>query len=249
MLKKLIAGNWKMNGVKSNLDHIKDIAEQAALYPNTDVALCVPTTLIEAASNISGSAAIGAQDCHASESGAHTGCVSAAMVKECGAKYVIVGHSERRTDQAESNADVKAKAQAVIASDMTAILCIGESEEQRNSGNAVAIVIEQLNLSLPDIDDFDGAALCVAYEPIWAIGTGRIPSLEEVAEMHMAIRNALTVKYAESGNDIHILYGGSMNGDNAADLLAIAHVDGGLVGGASLTAAKFSPVIAAASNA
>lgn len=247
-LKKLIVGNWKMNGMKSDITHIKEISEQAAANPNADVAICVPATLIENASKASDSLAIGAQDCHAHNSGAHTGCVSAAMVAECGAKYVIVGHSERRTDQGESNADVKAKAQAVIAQNICAILCVGESEDHRNSGNAVAIVIEQLNLSLPDVDNFDGA-LCVAYEPIWAIGTGRIPSLDEVAEMHMAIRQALVVKYGESGNDIHILYGGSMNGENAADLLDIAHVDGGLVGGASLTAAKFAPVIAAASNA
>lgn len=247
MLKKLIAGNWKMNGVKSDLIHVRDIDDAAD--PNVDVILCVPATLIEASSEISKSIAIGAQDCHASESGAHTGCISAAMVKECGAQYVIVGHSERRADQGESNADVKAKAQAVIAQDMHAILCVGESEAQRNSGNAVAIVIEQLNLSLPDGDNFDGASLCVAYEPIWAIGTGRIPSYEEVAEMHLAIREALIVKYGTNGNNIHILYGGSMNGDNAADLLNIAHVDGGLVGGASLNAEKFGPVIAAASNA
>lgn len=248
MLTKLIAGNWKMNGLKSDITHVREIDAQAAAHSNVDVALCVPTTLIEASKDISKSIAIGAQDCHASESGAHTGCISAAMVKECGAQYVIVGHSERRADQGESDADVKAKAQAVIAQDMRAILCIGESEAQRNSGNAVAIVIEQLNLSLPDAN-IDGASLCVAYEPIWAIGTGRIPSYEEVAEMHLAIREALTVKYGTNGNDIHILYGGSMNGDNASDLLNIDHVDGGLVGGASLNAEKFGPVIAAASKA
>jgi triosephosphate isomerase len=248
MLKKRIVGNWKMNGLKSDLAHIIEISQQAAAYPMADVAICVPATLIESAAKASDKMAIGAQDCHASHSGAHTGCVSAAMVAECGAKYVIVGHSERRTDQGESNADVKAKAQAVIAQQMCAILCVGESEDHRNSGNAVAIVIEQLNLSLPDINNLENS-LCVAYEPIWAIGTGRIPSLDEVAEMHMAIRQALVVKYGENGNDIHILYGGSMNGDNAADLLNIAHVDGGLVGGASLNAAKFTPVIEAANNA
>ncbi len=247
MLKKLIVGNWKMNGVRSDIAHIKDISEQAAAHSNVDVAICVPATLIESASNISDSLAIGAQDCHAHTNGAHTGCVSAAMVAECGAQYVIVGHSERRSDQGENNTDVKAKAQAVMAQQMVAILCIGETENQRNSDNAVSVVIEQLNLSLPEVDNYDNLTLCVAYEPIWAIGTGRIPTLDEVAEMHMAIRQALVIKYGESGNNIHILYGGSMNGDNAADLLSIEHVDGGLVGGASLTAAKFTPVIAAAS--
>ncbi len=246
--KKLIVGNWKMNGLKSDLVHIIDISEHAAAHPNADVALCVPTTLIEAAGKISNYVAIGAQDCHAHNDGAHTGCVSATMVAECGARYVIVGHSERRTDQGESNADVKAKAQAVMARNMCAIVCIGESEDQRNSGNAIAIVIEQLNLSLPDVDNIDGA-LCIAYEPIWAIGTGRIPNMDEVAEMHLAIRQALIIKYGESAHDIHILYGGSMNGDNAQELLSIAHVDGGLVGGASLRATKFTPVIAAASRA
>ena len=248
-LKKLIVGNWKMNGVKSDIAHIEEISDQAAAHLNVDVAICVPATLIESAATASVTIAIGAQDCHANKSGAHTGCVSAEMVAECGAQYVIIGHSERRMDQAESNADVRAKAHAVIAEQMCAILCVGESEDQRNSGNAVAIVIEQLNLSLPDLDNCNGRLLCVAYEPIWAIGTGRIPTLQEVAEMHMAIRQALIIKYGDNGNDIHILYGGSMNGDNATDLLNIENVDGGLVGGASLTAAKFTPVIAAASNA
>lgn len=246
MMKKLVVGNWKMNGMKSDLPEIKAIAD-IAVHSKADVAICVPATLIEAAANIS-SMAIGAQDCHANPNGAHTGCLSAAMIKEAGAKYVIIGHSERREDQAESNADVNAKAMAVIAENMHAILCVGESEAQRDSGDAINIVVEQLLESLPNIsfENNDKPSLSVAYEPIWAIGTGRIPSIEDVKNMHLALRGALLAHYGEIGNNINILYGGSMNGDNAADLMKIDHVNGGLVGGASLSAEKFGPVIAAA---
>lgn len=246
MMKKLVVGNWKMNGMKSDLPEIKAIAD-IAVHSKADVAICVPATLIEAAANIS-SMAIGAQDCHANPKGAHTGCLSAAMIKEAGAKYVIIGHSERREDQAESNADVNAKAMAVIAENMHAILCVGESEAQRDSGDAINIVVEQLLESLPNIsfENNDKPSLSVAYEPIWAIGTGRIPSIEDVKNMHLALRGALLAHYGEIGNNINILYGGSMNGDNAADLMKIDHVNGGLVGGASLSAEKFGPVIAAA---
>lgn len=246
MMKKLVVGNWKMNGMKSDLPEIKAIAD-IAVHSKADVAICVPATLIEAAANIS-SMAIGAQDCHANPKGAHTGCLSAAMIKEAGAKYVIIGHSERREDQAESNADINAKAMAVIAENMHAILCVGESEAQRDSGDAINIVVEQLLESLPNIsfENNDKPSLSVAYEPIWAIGTGRIPSIEDVKNMHLALRGALLAHYGEIGNNINILYGGSMNGDNAADLMKIDHVNGGLVGGASLSAEKFGPVIAAA---
>lgn len=246
MMKKLVVGNWKMNGMKYDLPEIKAIAD-IAVHSKADVAICVPATLIEAAANIS-SMAIGAQDCHANPNGAHTGCLSAAMIKEAGAKYVIIGHSERREDQAESNADVNAKAMAVIAENMHAILCVGESEAQRDSGDAINIVVEQLLESLPNIsfENNDKPSLSVAYEPIWAIGTGRIPSIEDVKNMHLALRGALLAHYGEIGNNINILYGGSMNGDNAADLMKIDHVNGGLVGGASLSAEKFGPVIAAA---
>lgn len=245
-LKKLVVGNWKMNGLKSDIPEIKAIAQLASGHNNVTVAICVPATLIEAAAHISPDFGIGAQDCHASMSGAHTGCLSAAMIAECGAQYVITGHSERRADQNESNADVKAKTEAVIAGNMHAILCVGESADQRDSAEAVHIVVTQLQESLPHIEAFDGTILSVAYEPIWAIGTGRTPSLEDVAEMHLALRSALAERYGEEGHNIHILYGGSMNGDNASDLMNIANVDGGLVGGASLTAEKFTPVIAAA---
>ncbi len=246
-LKKLVVGNWKMNGHKSDLPELRAISDVASQQNNADVAICVPATLIEPAVNAVSSMAIGAQDCHANENGAHTGCLSAAMIAECDAQYIIVGHSERREDQGESNVDVKAKAIAAMGANMHAILCVGESEAQRDSGNAVTIVVEQLLESLPDIrNDFDGTNLSIAYEPIWAIGTGRIPSLDDVAEMHLAIRHALVEYYGDAGHNIHILYGGSMNGSNAHDLMKIANVDGGLVGGASLSAEKFAPVIAAA---
>jgi len=246
-LKKLVVGNWKMNGRKSDLLELKAIADQAEKYDNVDVGICVPATLIEPCNNIITSLAIGAQDCHANEKGAHTGCLSASMLIECGAQYIIVGHSERRENQGESDADVMAKAEAVMVADAHAILCIGESEVQRDSGQAIEIVVKQLINSLPSVDDgFDGHNLSIAYEPIWAIGTGRIPSLDDVAEMHQALRKALIDHYETAGNNIHILYGGSMNGGNAKDLMNIAHVDGGLVGGASLTAEKFAPVMAAA---
>lgn len=242
MLKKLVVGNWKMNGTKADLPQIAAISDIAA-HSKADVVICVPATLIEPACAAAAAIAIGAQDCHASPNGAHTGCISAAMIAECGAQYVIIGHSERREDQGESNADVKAKSQSVIDANMHAILCVGESEAQRDSGNAVKIVVDQLLESLPDTAN--GHKLSLAYEPIWAIGTGRIPSLDDVAQMHLALHGALTDHYGDAADQIHILYGGSMNGTNAADLMAIAHVDGGLVGGASLSAEKFGPVIAA----
>ncbi len=167
------------------------------------------------------------------------------MLVDAGAVLTIIGHSERRGDQHESDADVRAKALAANAAGLKAIVCVGESADQREAGLAEMVVLAQLDGSLPD--ESKGDWLSVAYEPIWAIGTGRIPTDEEVATMHAAIRRALTLRFGADGETIRILYGGSMNGDNAAQLFAIPHVDGGLVGGASLTAAKFEPILAAAS--
>ncbi|HEX7784559.1 MAG TPA: triose-phosphate isomerase [Sphingobium sp.] len=242
--RKLVVGNWKMNGLRAQLPEIAAIGEVAGQHPAVEVGLCVPATLIEAASGVSGAAFIGGQDCHQKASGAHTGCVSAAMLKEAGAGWVIVGHSERRMDQGESDADIAAKALAAKAEGLNVILCVGESLDVRDAGNAENIVSAQLLASLPE-----GAAadwLAIAYEPIWAIGTGRIPTMEAVEAMHVALRAALATKIGGEADGMRILYGGSMNGENAAELLAIADVDGGLVGGASLTAGKFAPVIAAA---
>ena len=241
----LVVGNWKMNGLRAQLGDVAAIGAVAAEHPAVEVGLCLPATLIGAAAETAGGAFIGAQDCHAKASGAHTGCLSAAMLKEAGATQVIVGHSERRTDQHESSADVAAKALAAKAEGLGVILCLGESLETRDAGEALPFVLGQLAESLPD-----GAAadwLSIAYEPIWAIGTGRIPTMEQIAEMHGGIRAKLAeLAGAEVASAMRILYGGSVNAENAAEIFALEDVDGGLVGGASLTAAKFGPVIAAA---
>lgn len=242
--RKLVVGNWKMNGMQAALDEVAAIGACAAQHPAVEVGLCLPATLIAAATVRKGGAFIGAQDCHMQVSGAHTGCLSAAMLAEAGASWTIVGHSERRQDQGETNGDVAAKALAAKAAGLGVILCVGESLDVRDAGNAEALVSAQLLASLPD-----GAAadwLAIAYEPIWAIGTGRIPTMEAVATMHAALRAALASRIGDDAQGMRILYGGSMNGDNAAELMAIADVDGGLVGGASLTAEKFAPIIKAA---
>jgi triosephosphate isomerase (TIM) len=228
---KLLAGNWKMNGSVAALAEIDAIA--AAMPEGSDVVICPPFTLITPA--LGRGVAIGGQDCHTRASGAHTGCVSAAMLAEAGATWCIVGHSERRTDNGETDADVRAKAEAVIAAGMTAIICVGETLAQRDAGDAIAVVKAQLMGSLPGMLDRS----VVAYEPVWAIGTGRTPSNDDIAEIHAEIR-------AIVGDGVRILYGGSVKAANAADLLHIANVDGALVGGASLTAADFVPIVAAA---
>jgi triosephosphate isomerase len=238
-VRKLIAGNWKMHGSIAALSEIEIIS---AGVPEggangVDVAICPPFTLIAAAADLASglSVAIGAQDCHAAASGAHTGCVSVAMLKEAGATLCIVGHSERRADNFETDADVKAKAEAAQAGGLIAIVCVGETLAQRDAGQAIAVVQGQLAGSLPDARE----GLVVAYEPVWAIGTGRTPTTADVADMHAAIR-------AVVGPVVRILYGGSVKPSNAAELLAVANVDGALVGGASLTAADFLPIVAAA---
>ncbi len=234
-LRKLIAGNWKMHGSLAALAELDAIAA-AARGRDVDVAICPPFTLIAPA--MGRGVAIGAQDCHSAVKGAHTGCISAAMLVEAGATLCIVGHSERRADNFETDADVKAKAAAVIAAGMTAIVCVGETIDQRQAGQAVAVVEAQLAGSLPDMQ----GNLVIAYEPVWAIGTGLTPSAADVAEMHAAIR-------AVVGPDVGILYGGSVKASNAAELLHVANVDGALVGGASLTAADFVPIVEAAGGA
>jgi len=246
MRRKLIAGNWKMNGDRAALAELDGIAAAAKIAVDVDVAICPPFTLIERATARVPELAIGAQDCHAAAKGAHTGCVSAAMLVEAGARYVIVGHSERRADQHETDANVKAKAETAIAAGLISIVCVGETEAERDAGEAKVVVEGQLRGSLPIAG---GDRLVVAYEPVWAIGTGRIPSLEDVAIMHAGIRKVLEeILGAERAAAIRILYGGSMNAGNVVDLLAVTDVDGGLVGGASLTAAAFVPIIEAAAG-
>ena len=243
-LKKLVAGNWKMHGLSSDLDEVRAIAAASADYPGVDVALCVPAILIERAARAVPGFAIGGQDVHHAGKGAHTGCTSALMLLDAGASLTIVGHSERRDAQRESDEEVKAKAEAALSVGLNVILCVGESLDVRKGGGAVAAVAAQLDGSLPG--SLGEAELAIAYEPIWAIGTGEIPTVAEIAEMHASIRNRLTDRYGADGSNLRILYGGSVKPSNAAEIFAIADVDGALVGGASLKAADFLPIIAAA---
>jgi triosephosphate isomerase (TIM) len=243
-VRKFIIGNWKMNGSLDALAALDAIAEAAAQAPAVDVAICPPATLIAPAVARQPKLLIGAQDCHAAYSGAHTGCISVAMLAEAGARLVIVGHSERRTDNFESDADVRAKAAAVIEGGLVAIVCVGESEAQRDAGQAIAVVDAQLDGSIPPKST--SANLVVAYEPVWAIGTGRTPTIGDIAAMHGAIRATLIARLGNDGRGVRLLYGGSVKPSNAAELLTIADVNGALVGGASLTVADFVPIIKAA---
>jgi triosephosphate isomerase len=234
-----------MHGLSNDLDEVKAIATAAAVYPAVDVALCVPAILVERAARAVPGFAIGGQDVHHAEKGAHTGCTSALMLLDAGASLTIVGHSERREAQRESDSEVKAKAEAALSVGLGVILCVGESLEVRDGGGAIAAVMQQLDGSLPD--DIDGEAeLAVAYEPIWAIGTGKIPTESEISEMHAAIRARLRERYGDAGSGIRILYGGSVKSSNAAEIFAIRDVDGALVGGASLKNQDFVPIVAAA---
>lgn len=243
-MRKLVVGNWKMNGMASDLAEIAAIAEKSLIYPAVESALCLPATLISRACNVAHGFAIGGQDCHMQPSGAHTGCLSADMLVDAGASLTIVGHSERRAAQHEQDHDVLAKAQAAHNAGLKVIICVGETLAERDAGKALPVVLGQVEGSLPQ--NISGDWLSVAYEPVWAIGTGRIPEMADVREMHGAIRTALVDRYGVVGDGVRILYGGSMNGDNAAELLAVENVDGGLIGGASLTCAKFEPILAAA---
>ena len=241
-LRKLVAGNWKMNGSLAALSELDAIA--GAGGGAVDVAICPPATLISPAAAWQPGLTIGAQDCHWNPSGAHTGCLSVSMLVEAGATMVIVGHSERRTDNHETDAEVKAKAEAAIAGGLVAIVCVGETEAERDAGNAVAVVTAQLKGSVPESGT--GKTLVVAYEPVWAIGTGRTPTVADVAQMHAAIRQCLGELLGDEGARVRILYGGSVKPSNAAELLHVPDVDGALVGGASLKAADFVPIIEAA---
>lgn len=246
MRRKLIAGNWKMNGSLSALVELDAIAAAAQSHAAVDVAVAVPATLIAPAVERAPALAIGAQDVHANECGAHTGCISAQMVREVGARFSIVGHSERRADQGETDAHVKGKAEAAHAAGLSVILCVGESAEERDAGRAEEVVTSQLAASFPR--DAAGEWLSIAYEPIWAIGTGRTPTVDDVAAMHGALRARLRELAGGEADAIRLLYGGSVNDANAAALLGAGDVDGALVGGASLTAAKFVPIIEAAAS-
>ena len=246
-LKKLVAGNWKMHGLSSDLEEVKAIAAASRQYPQVDVALCVPAILIERAARAVPGFPIGGQDVHHAEKGAHTGCISAQMLLDAGASMTIVGHSERREAQRESDEEVKSKAEAALSCGLNVILCVGESLSAREQGTAVETVVAQLEGSLPDVIDGPGE-LVIAYEPIWAIGTGKVPTSSEIAEMHAAIRARLAQRYAAAGEAVRILYGGSVKASNAGEIFDIPDVDGALVGGASLNAADFLPIVTAAAS-
>lgn len=242
--RKLIVGNWKMNAALAELDAI---AAAAAVAPDVDVAVCPPFTLIASAKARVPGLLIGAQDVHSEPHGPHTGNCSAAMLQVAGATIVIVGHSERRDQQYESDSVVRAKVEAACAAGMTTILCVGESEADRDAGDALPTVTAQVDGSLPT-NAACSDRLVVAYEPIWAIGTGKTPSTADIAEMHAAIRQRLVARFGSAGEGVRILYGGSVKPDNAREIFEIADVDGALVGGASLTAAGFTPIIQAAAG-
>lgn len=240
----LIAGNWKMFGRVADLDEIKALGREVASTVDLDVAICPPATLIALAVQRFGHdlVQIGAQDCHPGADGAQTGDINAAMLADAGARYCIVGHSERRRDHGEDDALVRDKARAVAGVGLAPIICVGESLEQRKSGRAVDIVMAQLAASVPDDG---GPSTVVAYEPVWAIGTGLTPGLAEIAEMHTAVRNQLEQRFGTRGQAMRVLYGGSVKPANAGDIFGVPGVDGALVGGASLKAAEFSAIIRA----
>ena len=242
-----IVGNWKMNGTRAMLNEARAIDRAAARFPRVQVALAPPATLIYRTREAVDIIGVGGQDCHAKDSGAFTGDISASMLKDAGADFTIVGHSERRTIHGETDADVKAKAEAALAAGLGLILCVGETEAQRDAGNAEEVVGSQLEGSCP-ASDTAPEKLSVAYEPVWAIGTGRVPSVEDVAAMHKSIREKLVAIYGEGGAGVRILYGGSVKADNAAELLSVPEVGGALVGGASLTAESFLAIVGAAAS-
>jgi len=242
----LVAGNWKMNGLKAALAEIEAMAQgyDEGLRARIDLLVCPPATLVAAAAGLAaGRIALGGQDCHPKASGAHTGDVSAEMLADAGATHVIVGHSERRTDHAESDAIVKAKAEAALRAGLIAIVCVGETEAERRSGRTLDVVGGQIAGSLPE--GATAANLVTAYEPVWAIGTGLTPTAGDVAEVHGFIRAALGERLGGEGAGVRILYGGSVKPSNAVELMGVANVDGALVGGASLTAKDFLGIAAA----
>jgi triosephosphate isomerase (TIM) len=245
-VRPLVAGNWKMNGTRASLSEIVAMrrAVDAGAGGAAEVAVCPPATLLSGAAQIleGGALNLGAQDCHPADSGAYTGDISAPMLKDAGAAYVIVGHSERRAGYGESDALVRAKAEAAHRAGLAAILCVGETRAEREAGHAIDVVSGQLRGSLPA--KAAPADLVVAYEPVWAIGAGLTPTPADVAEMHGAIRALLGDIYAEAGGQMRILYGGSVKPANARELLGLPNVDGALVGGASLKAVDFMAIAA-----
>jgi triosephosphate isomerase len=243
----LIAGNWKMNGLAADLDEVRALAAGLEAQPvAARVALCPPATLLHRMAEAAGGSNIlvGGQDCHAKAAGAHTGDISAEMLAEAGARLVILGHSERRADHGESDADVAAKVEAALRAGLEPVICVGETLAEREAGRALEVVAGQVRGSLPET--LAGKAFCVAYEPVWAIGSGLTPTLVEIEEVHAAVRAVLIEQLGDSGAVAPILYGGSVKPSNAAEILRVAEVGGALVGGASLKAADFLVIVRAA---
>jgi triosephosphate isomerase len=245
-----IVGNWKMNGSRAMLAEARAIDRAAQRHPHVQIALAPPFPLIGLLREAVTGIGVGGQDCHTEAKGAHTGDVSATMLADIGADFVILGHSERRKDHGESDSLVRAKADAALACGLGVIVCVGETLDERDAGRAEAVVAGQVDGSIP-LGDVAAEAVAtgrvsVAYEPVWAIGTGRVAAVEDVVAMHAAIRARLLAAYGDAGAKVRILYGGSVNAGNAADLLAADGVGGALVGGASLTADAFLPIVAAA---
>lgn len=243
-----IVGNWKMHGTRAMLSEARAMDRAAQRVMKAEVAIAPPFTLIHAVHREAEQIGVGAQDCHWEEGGAHTGDVSAAMVADAGAKFVILGHSERRGDHGEKDDCVEQKAQAALDAGLRVILCCGESASEREKGKAVSFVKKQLRASLPQMDDA-AEKLTIAYEPIWAIGTGNTATTDDITEMHAAIRALLVELYGEEqGSEVRILYGGSVKPENALELMSVAEVGGALVGGASLTADSFMGIALAAAE-
>ena len=248
MRRRLAAGNWKMNGLAASLTELTALTA-AHPDPACDMLLCLPATLIaQGAWAAKGSRLmLGGQDCHTAASGAHTGDISAAMLGDAGASHVLVGHSERRADHGEGDALIRAKAEAVQAAGLTAVVCIGETLAEREAGRTLDVCGTQAAGSVPD--GATAANTVVAYEPVWAIGTGLTPTLAQIAEVHAFLRQALVTRFGTEGAGMRILYGGSVKPSNAAEIFAVPDVDGALVGGASLKAADFGAIVAALSAA
>jgi triosephosphate isomerase len=243
----LLAGNWKMNGLRASLAEIRALTRGLAeTPPRGDILVCPPATLIAEAAKAAegGPVAIGGQDCHPLASGAFTGDISAEMLRDAGATAVIIGHSERRLYHGEIDSLISAKVKAACRAGLTAILCVGESQAQREQGRATRVVAAQLEASIPA--EIAASDLVIAYEPIWAIGTGKTPRAAEIAQMHEAVRSLLTTRFGAEATEIRILYGGSVKPENAAEILGVSNVDGALIGGASIKAADFLAIIRAA---
>lgn len=244
----LVVGNWKMNGLQASLGEVWKLADRIAAGgpPPAEVVLCPPATLIHSMRNIAGDAGIrlGAQDCAPQAAGPYTGDISAPMLADAGASLVIVGHSERRAGHAEDDELVRRKATAALAAGLTPVVCVGETWAQRQAGEAASVTAVQLAASMPDL--MPGQDLAVAYEPVWSIGSGVTPTMEDISAMHKSLRSQLLGRLGPRGEQIRLLYGGSLKPSNASDILSLPDVNGGLVGGASLLADDLAAIIWAA---